>query len=167
MWYVSRNYAAHLQQDKVFTALLNTYLRHGIYSYQDIFYTPYWYMNQVAAKPLIGPKTYLRYFRWVRYTDKQLHVDSIQRYRLDTLDFFHLTTWILRFGGWVVINLYWFRPYRKKNNVIALRKGRKVYTNFCPPTHEPNTQYNNLKRFKLLFTRSFYQSLQLNSYYCF
>lgn len=167
MWYADRNYASTLQQDKIFTILLNTYLRFGLYVFKDMFYTPYWYMNQKAAKPFIEPHTNLKYFRWRQFTDKQLGVDSIQRFRLDTIDFFHLTTWVLRFGGWVIVNLYWFKPHRKKKNVIALKKGKRVYGDFFPTVKNRNFSPVNLKRYKFLFSRTFYQNVQLDTYYRF
>jgi len=167
MWYAERNFASNLQQDKIFTLLINTYLRFGLYAFRDAFYHPYWYMNQTSSRPYLESKTYLKYFRWKQYTDTQLGVDSIQRFRLEAIDFFHLTTWILRFGGWIIINLYWFKPQRKKKNIIALKKGKKVYADFFPYHSTHNACESNLKRYKLLFSRTFYQNLQLDSYYRF
>ena len=167
MWYAERNFASNLQQDKIFTILLNTYLRFGLYMFRDAFYSPYWHMNQKSLRPFIESSTYLKYFRWKQFTDKQLGVDSIQRFRLETIDFFYLTTWILRFGGWIIINLYWFKPQRKKKNIIALKKGKRVYADFFPNQLGKSFSIVNLKRYKLLFSRTFYQNLQLNPYYRF
>lgn len=167
MWYAERNFASNLHQDKIFTVLLNTYLRFGLYVFKDMFHTPYWHMNQAHTRPFIGSTTYLKYFRWRQYTDKALEIDSVQRYRIETIDFFHLTTWILRFGGWVVINLYWFKPQRKKKNIIALKKGKRVYGDFFPTIESKDETYSNVRRFKLLFSRTFYQNLQLTCYYRF
>ena len=167
LWYAEKNFASNLQQDKIFTTLLNVYLRFGLYSFRDSFYHPYWHINQYSLRPFIKSTTYLKYFRWKQFTDKQLGVDSIQRFRLETIDFFHFTTWILRFGGWVIINLYWFKPQRKKKNIIALKKGKQVYADFFPNMIKRVGPATNLRRYKFLFSRVFYQNLKFNSYYSF
>lgn len=165
MWYSDTNFASNLQQDKIFTLLLNTYLRYGLYTFKDFFFDMYWYKNQTHAKPSMNHRSFVKYFRWRQYRQDELNINSVQRFRKETIDFFHLTTWILKFGGWVVINLYWFKPHRKKKNIIAIKKGKKVFADFFP--HKRVTSYTNVKRFKLLFFNSFYRNLNLQCYYKF
>ena len=165
MWYSDNDYSSNLQQDKIFETLLNVYLRFGLYIFKDFFYHPYWHYNQQMKSRVTYKNQLMRYFRWKHYRQEELNIDSIQRYRVETIDFFHLTTWILKFAGWVVLNLYWFKPYRKKKNIIALKKGKKLFLDFFPSPSTPTI--NNVKRFKITLFNSLYTNTSLKCYYTF
>lgn len=165
LWYSDTSLALNLQHDKIFDLLLNTYLRFGLYTFKDFFFNLYWHKNQSFLKPSMNHLSYVKYFRWRQFKQEELNIDSVQRFRTETIDFFHLTTWILKFSNWIVINLYWFKPYRKKKNIIAIRKGKKVFADFFP--HRNTHPCSNLQRFKLLYFTSFYTNLSLTTYYTF
>jgi len=114
-WYSDNNYGKQVQQDRIFVKLLETYLTYGLENSQHRFSNKYWYRNKPKAVPVAA---YYRYF-----IIDCLEVKFIIRLRLrcSMTDFYRMRVWILRYDRWLLINMYWFHPNKKKITLSTLQ----------------------------------------------
>lgn len=121
-WYSDRIYDKQVQQDRIFSQLLETYLTYGLESYSNRFGNLYWYKN---SKLLILPGSYYRYATVRRPVVK---IVTILRFRSSLKDQYRMRIWILRYSNWLVINMYWFHPNKnKKRKVTQLVRKKLAY----------------------------------------
>jgi len=107
-WYSDTKYASNLKQDAIFTRLLNIYLFHGLNIPMNIFANTYWYAKNF--KKLNLPS----YFRWFTMRNNITGLKANYLLRQTTDCIFPMRIWILKYSNWIVINLYWFKPFKKK-----------------------------------------------------
>jgi len=159
-WYSDTNYARYLKQDTAFTRLVHTYLYHGIDLPYNLYANTYWYQKQthkVAARR--APVYWRRFSLW----DWQTRSYEAFSTRHETKCMFPMKLWILRYGGWLIINYYWFRPTTFKGR----RKFMRDQTH-KDHTHLPRTsQMFNFRRLKTLLSQSLFQEIVRKSYYKF
>lgn len=110
-WYSDSRYALSLQQDKVFTDLIQTYLAYGSDAQTSAFWNSFWY--KTSAIP-VTPNL-KSYYRWLTVHNEGLKMTSTYRLRLRGEELFQTRVSILRLSSWWVVNLYWFQPDKDKN----------------------------------------------------
>lgn len=157
-WYSDINYANNLKQDTLFIKLINTYLFYGINLPHNIFANTYWYTKN--CKKLNFPT----YYRW--YTQKQVDAWGNKRYYSlrQTVDcVFPMRLWLLRYGNWFIINLYWFQPFKQK----------RKYTGMLDKTHDDEFDISvpkntsSIRKLKTLFSKTFFNTFLYKTYYKF
>jgi len=146
LWYSDISYSANLKQDLFFEKLVKTYLRYGIDTTPLAFVKPFWYQLNQKFITERSKRYALRYERpytqWDKMAEEYIH--AIARKGQDT--FYLMRLWILKFSNWVLINLYWFQPLKKKSKRRVYRHDRVF---FYPPS-TPQTPL--IRRLKFLIS---------------
>jgi hypothetical protein len=158
-WFNDFNYSINLRQDKAFSILVKTFIFYGLNLSYNLFSNKYWYSN------LYSHLSIKDYYRWVTYTPsgkKELSENYQIRQEADCI--FPMKIWILKYGHWVIINQYWFNPFkgrRKLMKIIDNPNNIDSFTTFKKP------QYKNYRRIKTLFSYTYLNTLKLKYYYSF
>jgi len=105
-WYSDRYYAKHVQQDNCFIKLVQLYIYFGLYTMKNFFVNNYWYHKALK------PTNYRQYFRYLIVRNKVLHTETPYRFRREPKDVFPMKVWLMRYRGWLVLNVYWFQPFK-------------------------------------------------------
>ena len=113
-WYADKNYGHKIQQDRIFTQLLETYLVYGTETPHNHYTNLYWYKTCKKSLPV------MTYYRYVTIRRPVIKMITTMRLRNALQDYYRMRVWILRYGKWLIINLYWF-------NVNKKRMKRRVY----------------------------------------
>lgn len=156
-WYSDNNYASQVKQDKIFIKLINIYLIYGLSVPHNVFANLYWYAKHF--KKLDFPS----YFRW--FTTKDTGRGKVETYAIrKSIDcVFPMRLWLLRYDNWLIINLYWFRPFKNKKRHSGF---------FDRSTHDtfhlqlPETT-NAIRKLKTLLSVEFFNYVVTKSYYKF
>lgn len=111
-WYSDLHYSLYLRQDNLIINLLQIYLKYGSNSPQRLFANPYWYKTIYKHSPTFAMTN--RY-NWITVRDTAFGFTDTHPMRLSRGEIFETQTCILRFNSWMVLNLYWFQPYKQKN----------------------------------------------------
>ena len=146
-WYSDVSYSRLVSQDRIFTELVNVYIEYGLNSTRSFFTNWYWFSH---SKPEL--KSYYNTYFW-RYMSHKIQLgkkNHLMRYKLD--DVFNMRTWVLRYSDWIIINLYWFRPHKKKITQIS---SEWCFDRDHLTTYE-ETRSTKLRRFRTLIS---YKSL--------
>lgn len=110
-WYSDSRYSLYLQQDKLFTTLVQLYLAYGTSYGSTFFRRAFWYKTATPT-----PQTKLEiYYRWITTRGREAHEVATARLRLSTAENFQTRVSVLRLNSWFVINIYWFQPDKLKN----------------------------------------------------
>jgi len=107
-WYSDKIYAKQVQQDRIFTKLLETYLTYGLETNYYRFGHRYWYRKTATAIPTAA------YYRHTTIDRPSIKSATRLRLRNSMIDFYRMRVWILRYDKWLIINMYWFHPNKKK-----------------------------------------------------
>jgi len=122
-WYSDSRYALNLAQDKMFIELIQVYLTYGSKVPENLFWNSYWYKTHSAPSKMPLHK----YYRWITIYNETLDSLNTYRLRLDGEEFFQTRVSILRFDSWILLNLYWFQPdKRRKRRMSKVRP--EIYT---------------------------------------
>lgn len=114
-WYTDSTRTLNLKQDEAFEELISIYLQYGITIKTNPLVHEYWYRRQlknirVTAQTKINSQYYRRFF----YTNDVLSIEHSYLIRNKTAEYFPMRTWILRYGGWLVFSVQWFKPLKIK-----------------------------------------------------
>jgi hypothetical protein len=156
-WYADHRYAYTLNQDAAFIKLIHTYLLYGINVSDNIFANSYWHLKN--AKPL----NFASYWRTWKNKDSLYGGLTVHTMRYETDCIFPMRMWILRYNKWIIINLAWFKPFKKKPqlNRWADRYERDL---FNTPSSK---QTSGVRRLKMLTSLIFFNNVCKNMYYRF
>lgn len=122
-WYSDSKYALNLRQDKIFIELVQVYLTYGSNVPSTLFWNSYWYKTNPAPRSSV-----LRnYYRWSTVYNETLDSLNTYRLRLDGDEFFQTRVSILRFDSWILLNLYWFQPDKRRKKRLS-RTRPEVHT---------------------------------------
>lgn len=114
-WYADTTYGQQVQQDRVFTQLLETYLTYGLESPYRRFTNEYWYKKKTSVIPTSA------YYRHVTIDRPEIKSATRFRLRSSLIDFYRMKVWILRYDKWLIINMYWFHPNKKRVTFKSLQ----------------------------------------------
>ena len=156
-WYSDTRYSENLKQDSLFIKLLNIYLYYGVNISSNIFSNSYWYSKQFTF--LQFPS----YSRQLTVKNPLLQTQSSYSLRQKTESIYPMKLWLLKYNNWIVINLYWFQPLKKKN---ANLKTKTVMTRDLFTVPELPTM-TSVRKLKTIFSIKFFNQLNQKLYYQF
>lgn len=110
-WYADKTYGKQVQQDRIFSKLLEMYLTYGIETHYNHFTSIYWYKKIKKNIPVTS------YYRHVTITRPLIRITTTFRLRKSMIDYYRMRIWILRYSNWLIINMYWFHPNKNKKMV--------------------------------------------------
>lgn len=158
-WFTDFKYAINLREDKAFSALVRIFIFYGLNLSYNLFSSKYWYSHlysHLSAK---------NYYRWVTYTPsgkKELSENYVIRKEADCI--FPMKIWILRYGNWIVINQYWFNPFKGRRKIMKIIDNPNHINTFKAIKFP---QYKNYRRIKTIFSRVYLNNLRSRYYYHF
>ena len=159
-WYSDHQYASNLQQDRVFTKLLNIYFNYGIELPKSIFFNSYWYHK--TLKPTNTPQ----YYRFSTFKNATLGLHSSYRLRSSVNDVYPMKLWLFKYNNWILINFYWFQPFKKRFSQRLQRNTKP--SNLFRLQHEASSRDPLVnRRLKTLITLNHSTQFLLKSYYRF
>ena len=158
-WFNDFDYAINLRQDKSLSILITTFIFYGVNLTYNIFSNKYWYLN--LYKNLKSPT----YYRWITYKPSgKEELAENYRIRQEADCIFPMKIWILKYGSWLIINQYWFNPFKGRRRPMRLSEN---------PNHIdslsliPTSNLTNIRRLKTLLSKSFFLQLKKKLYYNF
>lgn len=156
-WYSDTKYSENVKQDALFIKLLNIYLYFGVSVSSNLFANLYWYSKQYALLQLPT------YTRQLVVKNPLLQTQSTYSLRQKTESIYPMKLWLLKYNNWIVINLYWFQPLKRKNSSSKIKTvtTRDLFTISESPTTI------SLRKLKTLFSIKFFNSLNTKLYYQF
>lgn len=118
-WYSDTKYALNLQHDKLIIELINTYLMYGSNYSSKTFWNPFWYKKNEIPN---NEDTKIHY-RWTSVYHEESQETITYRFR-KTRDeeIFNTRISILKFQSWLVFNLYWFQPDKKRKKRLKISR---------------------------------------------
>lgn len=158
-WFTDFNYSTNLRQDKAFSILIRTFIFYGLNLSYNLFSSKYWYSH------LYNHLSIKNYYRWVTYTPsgkKELSENYVVRQEADCI--FPMKVWILRYSHWIVINQYWFNPFKGRRKAMKILDNPNHLNTF---TTIKSPQYKNYRRIKTMFSRIYLNNLKSRYYYYF
>ena len=159
-WYSDKNYAKQVNQDRIFSQLLETYLAFGVETHHSHFNNLYWYRRVKKKYPASA------YYRSFVIRNELLGSETRHRVRITIKDVYRMRTWILRYNKWLVINMYWFQPYKKR--AVVGRILSKVSRNYVSIENRMRTTvYRRLISLNSLTDTSRISTLKKNNTYLF
>jgi hypothetical protein len=155
-WYSDTNYAANVRHDALFSKLLNIFLFNGLNIPKNIFSNFYWYAKHYRKLQLP------LYYRWT--VGKNAYGYKVNyKFRHHHEALFPMRLWLLRYGNWIVINLYWFYPHKGKWK--SIRKFAQTHSDAVAGEH--TSKVLSLRRMKTLCSLNFFNHIVKKSYYTF
>lgn len=112
-WYTDSTKMLNLKQDDSFEKLVSFYLRYGLSFQTNPFVHEYWYRKHVKnTRIILQSKLNSRFFRRFFYTNDILGIEHSYLIRNKTAEYFPMRTWVLRYGGWLIFSVQWFKPLK-------------------------------------------------------
>lgn len=119
-WYSDSSRALELRQDESLETLISFYLQYGITFQTNPFIHEYWYRkNMKNIRIVVQSKLNSRFFRRYFYTNDTLSIEHSYLIRNKTPEFFPMRTWIMKYAGWVIFSVQWFKPLKIKPKFIS------------------------------------------------
>ena len=144
LWYSDKHYALNLQQDLSTSVLVQRFLAVGLEPFRNPFLSPLWHVTtkrELSTQHNAFYRKYYRFFsRWNSVTEEIVDYTL----RREQQDFFSMRFWIVKFQKYLVLNLYWFQPLKKK-----YKRRRRMKNRFFFKT-ETFTKRTHLKRLKMI-----------------
>lgn len=156
-WYSDNRYSENLKQDSLFIKLVYIYLHFGINLPRNIFANVYWYSKQFS---LLQLSSYTRQFT---FKNPLLQTESSYSLRQKTDSVYPMKLWLLKYNNWIVINLYWFQPFKTKDKQ---KKNKLQLTRDLFIVNELKTS-NFLRKIKTIFSKTLFNKIITKSYYQF
>lgn len=159
-WFNDFEYAINLRQDKAFETLVNTFIFYGVTLSKNIFANLYWYAH------FFKNLNFKNYHRWQSFTASYKNaVTEYYTVRREADCLFPMKIWIFKYAHWVIINQYWFNPFKGR------RVKRRVIDN---PTHmdsilmiKDRPRLDHIRRLKSAFFINQLKYLSYGKYYRF
>lgn len=118
-WYSDSRYAINLQHDKLIMELVSTYLNYGSDFSTQTHWNSFWY--KANSKP--SKENIEHHYRWASMYNHAAQETSTYRFRKDREnEIFETRISMLKFQSWVIFNLYWFQPDKKRTKRLKTAK---------------------------------------------
>lgn len=126
-WYTDKNSFLQNSLDVIITKLLFCYITYGLLINKNIFFSTYWYKKINYLSTNLFKRLDSKYFRAMSH--KNRITGEISRFytRLKKKDVYFSKFWILKYQGWIVVNIMAFQPLKKKSRN---KKTRKYFSTF-------------------------------------
>lgn len=112
LWYSDVRYSLNVRQDALFEDLIHSYITHGLEVPQHLFFHPSWYRTQRLSR--CWQKHQRSYFRWFTKPEILENEKATYRLRQTYIDAYYMRLWILKVDRWLIFNLYWFQPMKRR-----------------------------------------------------
>lgn len=114
-WYTDSSKSLELKQDDVLEKLISFYLQYGLNFRTHPFMHEYFYKKQLRNIRIhLQKKNNTRFFRRFFYTNDALGIEHSYLIRNKTPEYFPMRTWVLKYSGWVIFSVQWFKPMKLK-----------------------------------------------------
>ena len=114
-WYTDSTKMLNLKQDESFEQLISFYLQYGLTIQTNPFVHEYWYRRHLkSTRVATQNKNNSRFYRRFFYTNDALGIEHSYLIRNKTTEHFPMRTWVLRYGGWLIFSVQWFKPLKTK-----------------------------------------------------
>lgn len=159
-WFSDTSYSNNLQQDQIFVKLLNIYFNYGIELPKSIFFSNYWFHKTLK------PSQFPEYYRFSTFRNQTLGLHSSYRLRSGVTDVYPMRLWLFKYNNWVVINFYWFQPFKKR---LSRKLGKSVKPRelFRLESRRSNSDLTSTRRLKTLLSLSMSTDYLTKLYYKF
>jgi len=137
-WYSDKTYAKQVQQDRIFSKLLETYLTYGIETHHNHFMNLYWHKKIKKIVPVSS------YYRHVTIRRPLIKLTTTFRLRNSMIDYYRMRIWILRYSNWIIINMYWFHPNKNKKMTQKIIQKNIEYDFITTTNNFKPTSYRRL-----------------------
>jgi hypothetical protein len=146
-WYSDTTQALNIKQDDSFEKLINIYLNYGLVFKTNPFLHEYWY-RKFAHKIRVfdQEERNTKFFRRFFYTNDNLSIEHTYLIRNRTGEYFPMRTWVMKYGGWVIICVNWFKPL-KTRRAVRLGSGD---SSFVGAVSRPTIHNFTIRRLKLV-----------------
>lgn len=146
-WYSDSSKALELRQDSSFEVLMSLYLQYGVSFQTNPFLHEYWYKkNMRNIRIVVQSKLNSRYFRRFFYTNDVLGIEHSYLVRNRTPEYFPMRTWVLKYAGWIIFSIQWFKPLKIK----PVYRGRFAGSSSVTGIAKSSATGTLLRRLKLL-----------------
>lgn len=151
----------------VIEKLTRIYFDYGILNNKHIFKSDYYFGHtEVQGSDIIKSRS-LRFFRRFFFRKLNLGLEHSYVKRVHTGEYFPLRFWLLRYNGWLVITINWFKPIKKKISQIGSGLGSGFLKRKSTAAFHVEKPKHVLTRLKLTL-HIFLKSLnRFRSYYSF
>jgi hypothetical protein len=128
-WYSDQNKSFQIHQDNLINKLLYIYLNYGILkkSFKNTY--KFWNFSNLNAVHLYFEEEnerLLQYIRLAQYRNKVTTEIDILQFRVRRKNLHFTKFWILRYGKWLIINVYALQPLKKKFSFSVIKKKKKI-----------------------------------------
>ena len=169
-WFTDKKPSLVFHQDFLIIKLIHTYVNYGLFFKNNIFFSPFWIGSQepnLKEKKEKVLEAATPSFRLMQYKNKVTQEINFVKLRIKKKNFHSSKIWILKYQGWVIINLYFLQPLKKKTNKI-IQKSNKTVAGFAAITDGKKKQ-STLFLLRLFFFLTYLNKLTCNntSYYYF
>jgi hypothetical protein len=147
-WYSDTNKQMNLKQDDSFGQLLTLYLNYGLTFKTNPFIHEYWY-KKFSKKIRIKDQELknIKFFRRFFYTNNNLSIEHSYLIRHRTAEYFPMRHWVLKYGGWVILQVHWFKPLKTKSKPKTISKT----ASFIGAVSRPKVFKPTIRRLKLIY----------------
>lgn len=122
-WYSDSSTQLNLKQDDALSTLLDLYLNYGLTFKSNPFIHEYWYKKfSKKIRTHEQEKKNTKFFRRFYYTNSNLSIEHSYLIRHKTGEYFPMRHWVMKYGGWVILQVHWFKPIKTKYNKQVNRK---------------------------------------------
>ena len=116
-WFSSNNYSANVTQDSINETFIKHYIDYGVSFNNNIFIHEHWHSKKFRKIRTHPSRAYMQYYRRHYYSNDVVGIEHSYLIRYKTGEYFPLRTWYMKFGGWSIISIQWFKPDKVKNSV--------------------------------------------------
>lgn len=165
-WYTDKNNFLQNSFDALITKLLLTYVTYGLLIQKNPFFSTYWYKKISISETNLFKICDKKYFRLMSHKNRITGELSFFYTRVKRKDVYFGKLWLLRYQGWIVVNISAFQPLKKKNRK---KKNRNFFSSFLEKTNKFDRKQSYLLfRYKLYLSFIKHAHLfQKNLYYFF
>ena len=123
-WYSDSSTALELKQDDALEKLITFYLEYGLSFKTNPLLHEYWYRkNMKSVRVHMQDRSNSRFFRRFFYTNDALGIEHSYLIRNKTPEYFPMRTWVLKYAGWVIFSVQWFKPLKVKSSYRLTSRG--------------------------------------------
>lgn len=141
--------------------LVDTFVNYGLEPKNNIFTSSLWYTTTNKELRLNHTTYYRQYYRF--FSRRTTFTDELIDYsvRAQKIDFYMMRFWIVKYDQYLILNLYWFQPLKKRRKRFVRKK---EYFFFQTPFVKKK---NSLRRLKLVVEKIFKKKWLLELKYTF
>ena len=150
-WYNDHSKSLELKQDESLEKLISFYLQYGLSFQTNPFIHEYWYKKNLKnIRIVVQNKLNIRFFRRFFYTNDTLGIEHSYLIRNKTPEYFPMRTWVLKYAGWIIFSIQWFKPLKTKTSSLIHKRSASYVGSVSRST--PNFILTKRIKLILLFT---------------